>query len=116
MASTGVGDGGLLFRGFFEGSISGSHFEIDKRPYHKNCTCALHGSSGTANCPHQKPPKVSYPIKRSWSEGSLAMYSSLNPSPSSSPASVDHISKGNGTPPLPRTSSSSTLHTCPIRS
>uniref|UniRef100_A0A803N6U6 Uncharacterized protein n=1 Tax=Chenopodium quinoa TaxID=63459 RepID=A0A803N6U6_CHEQI len=109
MAGSGVGsDGGLLFRGVFEGSISGSHLEIDRRPYHKNCTCALHGlSGGGAKCHHSKPPKVSYPIKRSWSEGSLALYSasaSANPSPSSSPA----VDKGIP-PPLPRTCSSSTF-------
>ncbi|KMT03604.1 hypothetical protein BVRB_8g192770 [Beta vulgaris subsp. vulgaris] len=105
MAGTGVGDG--LFHGVFEGSISGSHLEIDRRPYHRNCTCALHDSSRGATCSHHKPSKVIYPIKRSWSEGSLAFYSAsatLNPSPSSSPA-ID-LSKAT---PISRTSSSSTF-------
>lgn len=97
MAGTGsAGDGGLLFRGVFEGSISGNHTEVERRPYHKNCSCALH--DGCRKCPHRKASKVSYPIRRSWSEGSFPLYaaanatasSSVSPSPSSSPA-IDHI-------------------------
>ncbi|KAK9697934.1 hypothetical protein RND81_08G070800 [Saponaria officinalis] len=47
----------------FDGSISGPHCEIDRRPYHRNCGCALHRSGG--GCPHRKCKNVSYPIRRS---------------------------------------------------
>ncbi|GFQ01484.1 hypothetical protein PHJA_002292300 [Phtheirospermum japonicum] len=79
MAATGDG----FLRGVFEGCISGGDMGVQRRPYHKNCGCALHASRG--NCPH--PPRyknVSYPIRRSWSEGCLAiMGGQSSPSPSS---------------------------------
>ncbi|RZC80186.1 hypothetical protein C5167_042768 [Papaver somniferum] len=67
-----------LIRCVFEGCISTSDTDIERRPYHKNCNCALHRSSSksssaaaTANCNSKK--KLSYPIRRSWSEGCLAL-------------------------------------------
>ncbi|KAK8515532.1 hypothetical protein V6N13_139491 [Hibiscus sabdariffa] len=70
--ATGAADG--LFRSLYEGCISGSNIGIEHRPYHRNCRCALHDKS-QGNCPHPFPKSksVSYPIRRAWSEGSLAM-------------------------------------------
>lgn len=82
MATTGDG----IFRGVFEGCISGHDTGIQRRPYHRNCSCALHKSRGYCN--HvSKNKNVSYPIRRSWSEGSLAIMASANSSPSNSPSS-----------------------------
>lgn len=70
MATGAAGDG--LLRGVFEGCISGGDMGIQRRPYHRNCNCALHKSKG--HCSH--PPKntqVSYPVRRSWSESSLVL-------------------------------------------
>ncbi|RAL37743.1 hypothetical protein DM860_000437 [Cuscuta australis] len=82
MAAGAAGDG--LLRGVFEGSISGHDSDIQRRPYHKNCGCALHKSRGGGGrrCSHS-PSHVSYPIRRSWSEGclALAVASSRSPSP-----------------------------------
>ncbi|KAL7221811.1 hypothetical protein ACSBR1_023703 [Camellia fascicularis] len=70
MATGAAGDG--LLRGVFEGCISGSDTGIQRRPYHRNCTCALHKSRG--HCSHaSRCTNVSYPIRRSWSEGCLAL-------------------------------------------
>ncbi|XP_054822299.1 uncharacterized protein LOC129320744 [Prosopis cineraria] len=81
-----------VFRCLFEGCLSGFDNGIERRPYHRNCGCALHDGKSSAN----KAPvcgNVSYPIRRSWSEGSLVMAAfSAHYSPSSSPAS--------GRPPL----------------
>ncbi|KAJ4709665.1 Zinc finger, SWIM-type [Melia azedarach] len=84
-----------LFRCIYEGCISGYDTGIERRPYHRNCGCALHTKSGSGN---RHPPglpqckkNVSYPMRRSYSEGSLVLasysssYSSLYSSPSSSP-------------------------------
>ncbi|KAI3946649.1 hypothetical protein MKW92_049734 [Papaver armeniacum] len=61
-----------LIRCVFEGCISTSDTDIERRPYHKNCNCALHRSSAaTTNCNSKK--KLSFPIRRSWSEGCLAL-------------------------------------------
>nr|XP_016480639.1 PREDICTED: uncharacterized protein LOC107801764 [Nicotiana tabacum]XP_018624833.2 uncharacterized protein LOC104091733 [Nicotiana tomentosiformis] len=89
MATGAAGDG--LFRGVFDGCISGHDTGIQSRPYHRNCGCALHKSRG--NCSHSSPyMNVSYPIRRSWSESCLALAaassaaSSGHSSPCSSPA------------------------------
>ncbi|XP_038700565.1 uncharacterized protein LOC119997538 [Tripterygium wilfordii] len=88
--ATGAASDGLL-RYFYEGCISSGDTGIQRRPYHRNCGCALHNKG--KNCPHglNKGKNVSYPIRRSWSEGSLvlaAANSSCHSSPSSSPAAV----------------------------
>nr|XP_027065419.1 uncharacterized protein LOC113691474 [Coffea arabica] len=89
MATGAAGDG--ILRGMFDGCISGSDLGIQRRPYHRNCSCALHKSRG--HCSHaSKYNNVSYPIRRSWSEGCLALmgaasnHSNSSPSPCTSPA------------------------------
>ncbi|CAI9097468.1 OLC1v1033901C1 [Oldenlandia corymbosa var. corymbosa] len=85
--ATGAAAGDGIFRGVFDGCISGQDLGIQRRPYHKNCSCALHKSKG--HCSHSsKYNNVSYPIRRSWSESCLSLMAAANssPSPSSSPA------------------------------
>ncbi|KAG8367532.1 hypothetical protein BUALT_Bualt16G0081600 [Buddleja alternifolia] len=66
MATGAAGDGFL--RGIFEVCLSGGDTGVQRRPYHKNCGCELHKSRG--HCSHQsRNNNVSYPIRRSWSEG-----------------------------------------------
>ncbi|KAK4257497.1 hypothetical protein QN277_007075 [Acacia crassicarpa] len=84
-----------VFRCLLEGSISSFDNGIERRPYHRNCGCALHnGNISTAKVPICTCGNVSYPIRRSWSEGSLVIAASCSAhsSPSSSPAA--------GRPPL----------------
>ncbi|KAH6819190.1 hypothetical protein C2S51_002793 [Perilla frutescens var. frutescens] len=85
MATGAAGDG---LRNLFEGCIPGSDMGIQRRPYHRNCGCALHNKS-IGHCPHRD--KVSYPIRRSWSEGSLALIGQSSQSPPSSPAAAADI-------------------------
>lgn len=100
MATGAAGDG--LLRGLFEGCISGGDMGIQRRPYHRNCNCALHKSRG--RCSH--PPKntqVSYPVKRSWSESCLAL---MTASDSGHSPSVTSPAMGTGpTGDIPRTKS-----------
>nr|XP_043622273.1 uncharacterized protein LOC122593884 [Erigeron canadensis] len=90
MATGAAGDG--IFGNVFGGTISTDDMGIQHRPYHRNCTCALHKSNeknNNSSChhPHGCSPKVSYPVRRSWSEGCLvAMMTSSQPSPGSSPS------------------------------
>ncbi|XP_020209067.1 uncharacterized protein LOC109794003 [Cajanus cajan] len=74
-----------LFRPIYEGCISAFDSDVERRPYHRNCGCALHSKS-TRACTHKSPRgnTVSYPIRRAWSEGTLA--TAAHSSPSSSPA------------------------------
>lgn len=83
MATAAAGD--CIFRGAFEGCISGHDSEISRRPYHRNCSCALHKSKRKRLCNNVSTTKISYPIRRSWSEGSLVLtMDSANSSPSNS--------------------------------
>ncbi|KAI3782006.1 hypothetical protein L2E82_12037 [Cichorium intybus] len=84
MASGTAGD--AIFGNVFGGCISSDDIGIERRPYHRNCSCALH-RSGENHCPHSPHQKVSYPVRRSWSEGCLVamMASATAPSPGSSP-------------------------------
>lgn len=74
LMATGAADG--FFRFVNNGCLSGSDTGIERRPYHRNCRCALHNNS-KGSCHHEisKCKTVSYPIRRSWSEGCLALAS-----------------------------------------
>ncbi|GAY56707.1 hypothetical protein WN943_003027 [Citrus x changshan-huyou] len=73
MASAGTADG--FFRCIYEGCLSGCDTGIERRPYHRYCGCALHSKSKNNHRVHGLPPRckgtVSYPMRRSYSEGSL---------------------------------------------
>ncbi|KAF5469632.1 hypothetical protein F2P56_013690 [Juglans regia] len=91
-SSTGAAAEGLL-RCVYEGCIAGCDTGIERRPYHRNCACALHNKSrkaGSSNAAYSAwccKKNVSYPIRRSWSERSLALQSASSSSHSSSPSS-----------------------------
>ncbi|XP_061345952.1 uncharacterized protein LOC133291667 [Gastrolobium bilobum] len=82
MASGAAADG--LFRSVYEGCISCYDNCIERRPYHRNCGCALHNKS-RKSCTHKLPRcnNVSYPMRRAWSEGSLVLEASAHSSSSS---------------------------------
>ncbi|KAF2602213.1 hypothetical protein F2Q70_00024339 [Brassica cretica] len=67
-----------IFRCIFEGCISGLDSAIERRPYHKNCDCALHDGAKKSQNQRRKPCRrhgssesISFPIRRSWSEGNI---------------------------------------------
>lgn len=78
------------------GCMSGFDSVIERRPYHRNCGCALHGKNGGCPLPGAgKSRAVSYPIRRSWSEGSLVLMASAQPSSAAtSPAVAQAPPKG----------------------
>uniref|UniRef100_A0A1S3B9X6 SWIM-type domain-containing protein n=1 Tax=Cucumis melo TaxID=3656 RepID=A0A1S3B9X6_CUCME len=77
-----------FLRCVYHGCIAGPDAGIDRRPYHKNCSCALHDRDNR-RCSHSlsKHKSVSYPIRRAWSEGCLAMVAASAASGVSSPSS-----------------------------
>ncbi|KAE9601756.1 hypothetical protein Lal_00040883 [Lupinus albus] len=84
--ATGAGGEGL-FRWVYSGCISNYDNCVEWRPYHRNCSCALHNKSPN-NCNHKfaRCNNVSYSMRRAWSEGNLVLQtSSSSPSPSPSP-------------------------------
>ncbi|KAG4932830.1 hypothetical protein GLYMA_17G104600v4 [Glycine max] len=84
--ATGAAPDGLFWSVVYEGCISGYDNCVERRPYHRNCGCALHNTS-LINRTHKLPRcnNVSYPMRRAWSEGSLVLATS---SSSSSPSQV----------------------------
>lgn len=89
-AAAASGDG-MQF--IFDSCLSGCDCEIERRPYHRNCKCALHKPRsrtclrGAAGSGSSSSGKVAFPIRRSWSEGCLAAYGNGSSSLKSSPAS-----------------------------
>lgn len=71
-----------LLRCVYEGCLAGCDGAVERRPYHRYCSCALHKSRSNFPCSHSR--SLSYPIRKSWSENCLALMAS---SPSSSPSS-----------------------------
>ncbi|KAF7806486.1 hypothetical protein G2W53_038647 [Senna tora] len=63
----------------FNGSISIQDMEVQRRPYHKNCGCALHNLKGI--CPNSCPSQgqVSFPKATSWTtHASISITNSTN--------------------------------------
>ncbi|KAB2618844.1 hypothetical protein D8674_014713 [Pyrus ussuriensis x Pyrus communis] len=67
MSSTGVTI--LMFQCVFEGSLSMQDTEIERRPYHKNCSCALHSKASI--CSNACQRNISFPKKQSGKGSSL---------------------------------------------
>ena len=65
-----------MLRCVFDGSISMSDMEIERRPYHRNCSCAMHKLKGVCSnaCSQQK--NISYSKKQSWDDCSLSIKAS----------------------------------------
>ncbi|KAJ0710229.1 hypothetical protein HanOQP8_Chr09g0309991 [Helianthus annuus] len=90
MATGAAGDG--MFQRVYGGCISGDDTCVQKRPYHCNCSCALHNSS-SSQCSHVAANKVSYPIRRSWSADSmLALKAVGSPGSSNRCSSLSRVS------------------------
>uniref|UniRef100_A0A6N2MQL3 Uncharacterized protein n=1 Tax=Salix viminalis TaxID=40686 RepID=A0A6N2MQL3_SALVM len=101
--ATGAADG--FFRYVHDGCLAGGEVGFDRRPYHRNCRCALHNSK--ENCSHtmSRYKNVSYPIKRCWSEGNLAlMVANSSSSSSNSPPSSLQAGRSATTPHQRRSS------------
>ncbi|XP_010265702.1 PREDICTED: uncharacterized protein LOC104603380 [Nelumbo nucifera] len=95
MASASGAANGLL-QTIFSGCIAECNTEIERRPYHRNCGCALHKSRRECSKGLSRSGTVSYPIRRAWSESCLALAAASNqssPSPTS-PANVPSRKEG----------------------
>ncbi|KAL9666779.1 hypothetical protein QQ045_001119 [Rhodiola kirilowii] len=58
----------------FDSCLSRCDCGIDRRPYHRNCGCALHSRGCLRKVESScNSSKVAFRIRRSWSEGSLAL-------------------------------------------
>ncbi|KAL6223776.1 hypothetical protein ACLB2K_002634 [Fragaria x ananassa] len=96
------GVSGMLFQCVFEGSLSMQDTEIERRPYHKNCNCALHKSKGGAFSNACAQRNISFPKKQLWTDSSLCMsaatskLSSQHCLPGNTSMSTENRENGNG--------------------
>ncbi|XP_020578726.1 uncharacterized protein LOC110023580 [Phalaenopsis equestris] len=92
MAGSAATPGWFKGQGMWEGSIASFEGEIRRRPYHRNCKCALHRSRAVpADAPCSSHFFVTYPIRRrssSWhsltscsSSGNLAAAAAVDVNP-----------------------------------
>ncbi|KAK1403473.1 Cyclophilin-like peptidyl-prolyl cis-trans isomerase family protein [Heracleum sosnowskyi] len=62
--------GHMILQCVFDSSLSMSDMDIERRPYHRNCSCALHKQHDTAACFQQG--KVAFPKIQSWTDCSIS--------------------------------------------
>ncbi|PIA45670.1 hypothetical protein AQUCO_01600119v1 [Aquilegia coerulea] len=84
--ATGAAQG--LIRCVLDVCLSLFDVDIERRPYHRNCTCALHKSKATRcyKVSGRNNKNISYPMRRSYSESCLMLADTnftVSPSPSS---------------------------------
>ncbi|KAL3747861.1 hypothetical protein ACJRO7_016643 [Eucalyptus globulus] len=83
----------VLLRCVIHGSLSLNDVEVERRPYHRYCGCALHKVKDGSSCPETCPNnhKVYFPWKELSSDCLLSL-SSSHTSARSSLLSVDSMS------------------------
>ncbi|KAL9362783.1 hypothetical protein Peur_045568 [Populus x canadensis] len=57
----------------FDGCISMDSMEIERRPYRRNCNCALHKSKAGSSTSFPQPRNILFPKKQSWRDCSLSL-------------------------------------------
>ncbi|KAK6783738.1 hypothetical protein RDI58_017192 [Solanum bulbocastanum] len=74
----------MMLQRVFDGSLSMSDMHIERRPYHKNCSCELHKQKGDnqTTCVHSR--NVSFPKRQNQKDMTLSIAASQFSSPSSS--------------------------------
>ncbi|KAE8126142.1 hypothetical protein FH972_020886 [Carpinus fangiana] len=67
-----AGAADMMLQCVYEGSLSMHDMEIERRPYHRNCSCALHKLKGVysinACSSHHQRNNISFPKKNSWTD------------------------------------------------
>ncbi|MCD7472569.1 hypothetical protein HAX54_013840 [Datura stramonium] len=78
-----TGAAAMMLRCVFDGSLSMSDMDIERRPYHKNCSCALHKQKGknTSTCVHSR--NISFPKRKNCKDMTLSIAASQFSSQSS---------------------------------
>lgn len=57
----------------FNGIISMSDMDIERRPYHRNCSCAMHKLKGSCSSACSQQKNILYSKKQSWDDCHLYM-------------------------------------------
>ncbi|KAK6248276.1 hypothetical protein QUC31_019841 [Theobroma cacao] len=75
----------MMLRCVLEGSLVMQEIEIERRPYHRNCSCALHNLKGVCSSACSRTRSISFSKKKTWSDCTLSMATSHFSSQSSLP-------------------------------
>ncbi|KAJ0091457.1 hypothetical protein Patl1_14832 [Pistacia atlantica] len=66
-----IGATEMMLKGLFHGSLLLDDTSIERRPYHRNCSCALHKLNGGFSAACSQKTHVSFPKKVERSSGGL---------------------------------------------
>ncbi|KAG8367531.1 hypothetical protein BUALT_Bualt16G0081500 [Buddleja alternifolia] len=89
----------MMFGCVFDGSLSMCDTDIERRPYHRNCTCALHKMKGKCSHVGSQHRNISFPkreLTNNFSFSISASHSSSYVHNSSTRSTRDCISEGSG--------------------
>ncbi|OMO80433.1 hypothetical protein COLO4_24095 [Corchorus olitorius] len=81
----------MILRCVYEGSIVMQDSLIERRPYHRNCGCALHKLKGVCSSACSRPRNLSFPKKHKWNDCSLSLSNSISASKFSSRSSFPAV-------------------------
>ncbi|KAK3033180.1 hypothetical protein RJ639_036972 [Escallonia herrerae] len=70
----------MMLQCVYNGSLSVHDTDIERRPYHRNCSCALHKSKGACPTACLQHGNFSFTKKQKWNDCSLSKTSSRIPS------------------------------------
>ncbi|KAK8543256.1 hypothetical protein V6N13_136215 [Hibiscus sabdariffa] len=72
--ATGAAAAETMLRCVLEGSLLMQEMEAERRPYHRNCSCALHSLKGRVCSPAcSRARNVSFTKRKTWNDCSLSM-------------------------------------------
>ncbi|KAL3824574.1 hypothetical protein ACJIZ3_020603 [Penstemon smallii] len=74
----------MMFRCVFDGSLSMCDMNIERRPYHRNCKCAMHELKGKCSHAGSQPRNISFKKKEFSNNCSFSLSASNISSQSSS--------------------------------
>ncbi|OMO80423.1 hypothetical protein COLO4_24097 [Corchorus olitorius] len=99
-----IGAAKMMLRCVLEGSLAIYEVEMERRPYHRNCSCALHNLNGISSACSFSKRNLSFPKKQAWridcclsSLGALPPKFPSQPSLLLIPAPLRSRGGGNGT-------------------
>ncbi|XP_050225670.1 uncharacterized protein LOC126675121 [Mercurialis annua] len=72
----GTGAAEMMLQYVFNGSISMHDIEIERRPYHRNCDCALHRSNGVGLYDCSRSRNITFPKLQAKTRCSLSLAAS----------------------------------------
>ncbi|GMJ15637.1 hypothetical protein HRI_005232900 [Hibiscus trionum] len=75
--ATGAAAAETMLRCVLEGSLLMQEMEVERRPYHRNCSCALHGlKASVCSSACSRTRKISFTKRKTWNDCSLSMANS----------------------------------------